>query len=342
MWLRATMARGAKREEASISALKPLADATFNRIVGTCYNTSMNNTFIFVYTRTPSPANTQIKHTLSRLPRPFPNARVRFMVADEAGSDEFCNRPVGRELCRLVRPGDVIIIAAMAEAFPFTKDLIRQTTAWKRAGVFVAFLDGLFGESLGEQLDACKSLAESEAEKRSQWQKDMRREAKAIGRWLGPQPFGTSKVAKSSRPGRGHLLKPDHRSLLEAALCQHLRNDRGWTYSEIALELSRAKRPSLTPFDFAWKSPNAWPISIDQVQRRIACPGAAVERFCAALAQQCREITQRYVEVWREKLGNLEKPIVPSHFRLRRGSQQGFSRPPIRLGVKSPRIAFRA
>lgn len=259
----------------------------------------------------------------------YPDLMVKFVGGDDPTSARFRRRPVGRVVCRLVEPGDVIVFASLAEAFPSKQDLVEQTGCWRRAGIIVDCLEKPAGVDADDYLKAFVASARRDSEVRSSWQRAIRARAQAQGRWLGPQPFGTAKIAKSTRPGVGHLLKPDYLQLQEAALCQYLRCDRNWTYSEIALELSRSKAPSLTPFDFQWKPVSNWVVSTDQVKRRLECPGPAVERFCPALALECREIVDAYRNRWREELGDLARPVVPTYFRLRKSGEQEFLRPPI-------------
>ena len=135
------------------------------------------------------------------------------VFSDEAvsGSVALDDRPAGRELVKVLRAGDTVVVAKLDRAFRDASDALTRADAWKRAGVKLILCDlgcdpvnngsgvsrmmfgmlALFAEF--ERARIAERIAEGKAAKR------------AKGGWTGGRPFGHRVVGR----GKEARLEPD-------------------------------------------------------------------------------------------------------------------------------------
>jgi DNA invertase Pin-like site-specific DNA recombinase len=128
-----------------------------------------------------------------------------------SGSTPLDERPGGKKLLKLLKPGDVLIAAKLDRLFRDAADALTRAKEWKAKGVKVILVD-MGTEPITENgtskllFGILASMAEWERERIAERVADGRRAKKAKGGHIGGSvPFGFRKVGA----GKAAALEPD-------------------------------------------------------------------------------------------------------------------------------------
>jgi DNA invertase Pin-like site-specific DNA recombinase len=130
-----------------------------------------------------------------------------FVEGGVTGSRPLESRPLGRELCAMLQPGDTVIVAKLDRAFRNAADALSKAEAWRRQGIKLIVADmgsePVTDNGVAKMFFGMLALvAEFERDRLLERTNEGRRAKKAVGGHIGGSaPFGY-RVVGSGRDAR--------------------------------------------------------------------------------------------------------------------------------------------